>query len=97
MASVGVVYTARQLVSATALKLYVCAASLFGLAKLVWVARVWQNLSSVGWGDAFNFASYAFMHTHLPVQIALAAFVVAGVWFAADVLKSLSAPRYTFA
>ncbi len=43
MASVGVVYATRQLVSATALKLYVCALSLVGLAKLVWVHRVFEN------------------------------------------------------
>ncbi len=97
MASVGVIYSARQLASVTALKLYICVLSLIGLAKLVWVARVWENFSSAGWGNAFNFTSYAVLHTHLPVQIALAAFVVAGVWFAADILKSLTAPRYTFA
>ena len=43
MAGVGVVYAARQLTSATALKLYVCAASLYGLVQLVWVHRVFEN------------------------------------------------------
>lgn len=97
MASVGVIYSARQLVGATALKLYVCALSLYGIAKLVWVARVWENFSAVGWGNAFSFASSALLHTHLPVQLAFAVFVLAGVWFAVDIIRSLSAPRYTFA
>ncbi len=97
MAGVGAIYTARQLVSATALKLYVCVLSLYGIGRLVWVSRVWENLSHVGLQNAFNFALSAVTHTHLPVQIALAAFVVAGVWFVADLVKKATEPDLHFA
>ena len=93
MASVGVVYGVRQLVSATALKLYVCTLSLYGLGQLVWVSRVWENLAHVGAEGALQFATSALLHTHLPVQITLAAFVIAGVWFLADIARSLAQPR----
>ncbi|MBX4192318.1 hypothetical protein KW798_02410, partial [Candidatus Parcubacteria bacterium] len=48
MASVAAIYTVRQLFSRTALKLYVCAASLWGLGQLVWVSKVFENLSHAG-------------------------------------------------
>ncbi len=97
MASVGTIYTARQLVSATALKLYVCAISLYGIARLVWVSRVWDNLAQVGWGNALNFVSYAFMHTHLPVQIALVALIVAGIGLLVDLVRQATEPTLNFA
>ena len=71
MAGVGVVYTARQLVSATALKLYVCALSLYGIGRLVWVSHVFQNWANVGLQGSLEFVSAAIINTHLPVQIVL--------------------------
>ena len=97
MASVVVIYTARQLVSATALKLYVCAASLYGIAKLVWVSRVWENLAHVGVQNALHFALSAVLNTHLPVQIALAVFVVAGVSLFVDLVRKATEPTFRLA
>ena len=97
MASVGTIYTARQLVSATALKLYVCALALFGIGRLVWVARVWENLAHVGVQNSLQFALSAVMHTHLPVQIALTALVVAGISLVADIVRKATEPTYNFA
>jgi hypothetical protein len=87
MAAVGTAYVARQLVSATALKLYVCALSLFALARLVWVERVFENFSQVGLGHAARFLMEAVMNTNFVVQIALVVLVVAGVSLMRDLLR----------
>ena len=92
MASVGTIYAARQLVSATALKLYVCAASLLALWQLTWVHRVWENLVEVGWGNAAQFMLSAVLTTELWVQLALLALIFAGVSLVRDISR-LSAPR----
>jgi len=96
MASVGTVYVARQLISLTALKLYVCALALLGLWKLVWITRVYENLAHVGVGGAFNFMLAAVANTDFLVQITLVALVVAGLSLAREVVRTLSTPR-TFA
>ncbi len=88
MASVGTVYAVRQLFSATAIKLYICALSLYGLAQLVWVNRVWENLARVGWENAGEFLVAAVLNTELLVQLALAALVVGAVGFLRDVLRT---------
>lgn len=84
MASVGAIYIARQLTSTTALKLYVAVISLWGLARLVWVERVFENLSQAGVGGAFNLFLDAILTTDILVQLTLAALVVAGAWFIRD-------------
>ncbi len=93
MASVGVVYAARQLVSATALKLYVCALSLYGLARLVWVSRVWENLANVGWAHAGQFMLDAVLSTDFLVQFALVVLAVAGIGLIRDLLRSSASSR----
>ncbi len=97
MASVGAIYIARQLVSMTALKLYVCVLALYGLGRLVWVARVWENFSHVGVQNSVHFITSAILNTHLPVQIALAVFIVAGVSLLIDLAKTLATPQQRFA
>ena len=94
MASVGVVYATRQLISATALKLYVLGASLVALWQLTWVHKVFANWEHVGLMHTGEYLSYAVMHTHLATQVALAGAVAAGLWLAADATRSLLAtPR----
>ncbi|MSR70548.1 hypothetical protein EXS62_00705 [Candidatus Kaiserbacteria bacterium] len=88
MASVATVYTARQLVSSTALKLYVCALSLYGLVQLVWVHRVFDNMARVGLDGLGTFALSAVTHTSTLVQLTLAVFVVAGVSLFLDFVRS---------
>lgn len=87
MASVGVVYGARQLVSATALKLYVCVAALWGLGRLVWVERVFANWSNVGLDGAVQFALAAVLNAEVAVQLLFVALVVAGLWLVRDLLR----------
>lgn len=97
MASVGVVYGARQLVSATAIKLYVCALALYGLGRLVWVSRVFENLANVGWGQAAEFMLSAVMSTDLLVQVVLMVLAVAGISLIRDLVRSSGASNAAFA
>ncbi len=92
MASVGVIYAVRQLFSATALKLYVCVASLWGIGQLVWVSRVFENLSSAGLQGAVNFVLAAVLNTDLLVQLTLVVGVVAFISLAVDMTR-LSQPK----
>ena len=90
MGNVAVIYGGRQLVSATALKLYVLAAGLWALIQLTWVHKVFYNWERVGPSHSFQFFSYAFLHTQVAVQATLAVIAVAGLWFIADVTRSLT-------
>lgn len=92
MASVGTIYTARKLVSATALKLYVCVAAVFGLGALVWVERVFDNLAHVGLQGAAQFLLSAVLNTDFLVQLVLLALVVAGVSLLRDLARTSSTP-----
>jgi hypothetical protein len=96
MAGVGVVYAARQLVSTTALKLYVCVLSLYGIGRLVWVSHVFDNWSRVGLDGTFQFVTSAVLHTHLPVQIALLVLAIAAAGLIRD-LARLSTPSKALA
>ncbi len=99
MASVGVVYTTKALVSATALKVYGLVASVWAFGALVWVAHVEQNLGQVMQGGVLavgNFVLSAFAHTSTMVQVVtlVATFCVGSL--AVDVVRSMSAQsRYT--
>ncbi|MCC7500795.1 hypothetical protein IT396_03285 [Candidatus Nomurabacteria bacterium] len=93
MASVGTIYIARQLVSGTALRIYVCLIALGLLARLVWVERVVENFMQSGVGNAHNFIASAVLNTELPVQIAFAALVIAGAWVSRDLARLSYSPR----
>ena len=99
MASVAVVHTARRLVSATALKVYVLVVSLYTLGILVWVERVQENLLLVANNGVLavgNFVLYAAMHTSVAVQLVLAVATVALVSLAVDFVRTLSTRRLSF-
>ena len=100
MASVGVVYTARKLFAPAMLKAYVLVLSALALWRLVWVTRIEQNFFSVMHGGAVavgEYAIYAFLHTHLVVQITLAVAAVAFVMLVVDLARSVSTPRQNLA
>lgn len=97
MAGVGVIYAVRQLLSATALKLYVCAASLYGLVQLVWVHRVFENWTNVGLPGTAQFIASAVLNTHLPVQLALAVLMFAGVSLLRDLARGIAGSGRRFA
>jgi|SRR3989344_796038 len=93
MAGVGVVYAARQLTSATALKLYVCAASLYGLVQLVWVHRVFENWANVGLSGSLQFVAAAVLNTHTAVQLTLMVLLFAAASLLLDLVRPLTANR----
>lgn len=98
MASVGAIYAARRLASATALKLYALAASVYALGVLVWVSKIEENLLSIANGGVLavgNFVLYAAVHTSIAVQAVLLVAAIALVSLAADIVRSVSAGRAT--
>lgn len=97
MAGVGVIYAVRQLISATALKLYVCVASLYGLVQLVWVHRVFENWTNVGLQGTAQFVTSAVLNTHLPVQLTLLVLMFAGISLLLDLAGGIAASGRRFA
>lgn len=89
MASVGAIYLARRATSTFAFKCYALLASAVALWQLTWVSRVFENWANVGLSGTWNFLAYAVVHTHLPVQIALAIAAAAGISILADAIRSL--------
>lgn len=90
MASVGVIYTARSLVGPVALKLYVLALSLWSIARLVWVSKVFDNFSAVSKGGVESIATFslfAVTHTTLFVQLALIVAMGAVVGLCVDLVR----------
>lgn len=99
MASVGVVHTARRLVSWTALKVYALVASVYALGILVWVARVQENLLSAANNGVLalgNFVLVALAHTSVVVQAVLLVATVALVSLAVDLVRTLSSKQAAF-
>lgn len=91
MASVALIYAARTLLSATALKFYALLASVWGIGKLVWVSKVFENFFVVeksGIIAVGNFIISAFAHAHTGVQLFLAVAVIAVMLLAVDVLRA---------
>jgi len=97
MAGVEVVYAFRQLTGATALKLYVCALSLYGIGRLVWVSHVFENWANVGLQGSLQFAASAVLNTHLAVQMTLVVLMFAGVSLFLDFTRGVSASNRSFA
>ena len=93
MAGVVVIYAARQLVSATAFKLYVCAFSLYSLVQLVWVHRVFENWANVGLQGTAQFVTTAVLNTHVAVQLTLMVLVFAGFSLLLDFTRGISGTR----
>lgn len=91
MASVGVIHTARRMVSGTALKVYALVASVYALGILVWVSKVEENLLNVMNGGVLAVGNYilaALMHTELAVQMLLVVATLALVSLAIDLVRS---------
>lgn len=90
MASVGTIYLGRKLISATALKLYTLVVAAYALVQFTWVHKVFSNWAHVGLAGSWQFVTYAVLHTHLPVQIALVVLAVAGISLVRDMARSLT-------
>ena len=97
MASVGVIYTARQALSATALKLYVALGASVALWQLTWVHRVFENWANVGLSGSAQFLAHAVANPQFSVQLTLLVLAVAGAALAWDFARTLSRPQVRFA
>src|SRR3989344_8294608 len=96
MASVGVIYVVRQIVSATALKIYALVASVWALGALVWVARIEQNFAEALRGGFTHVSSYLFaavFNTTVFVQAVILLVAVVALSLAIDFVKSSVRPR----
>ena len=99
MASVGVVHTARRLVSLTALKVYALVASVYALGILVWVARVQENLLQVLDGGVLavgNFVLYAVAHTSVAIQAVLLVATIALLSLVVDLVRTLTSRQAAY-
>lgn len=99
MGRVAVIYTARTLLSRTALSLYVLAGSAWAFGTLVWVARVQENFLTAlqgGFSNTLNFLLVAISNTTLLVQLVLVVATVALVLFAKEVLKTATTRHPAF-
>jgi hypothetical protein len=95
MASVAVIYAARKASGPTALKLYTLMLSIWGIGKLVWVSKVFENFLVAGKSGMTALSNYllvALEHAHISVQLTLAVFIIAGVWLLLDLARA-AAPR----
>ncbi|MDO8517679.1 MAG: hypothetical protein Q7S26_00085 [bacterium] len=93
MASVAVVYTARQLLSRRALEIYALAASALALWQLVWVHKVFENFVAIEKNGLDAVTTYLFVavtQTHLAVQLTLVVATVAFIFLIVDTVRSAS-------
>jgi hypothetical protein len=90
MANVALIYTMRRLLGPTALKLYVCVLCLWGVASLVWVAKVFENLAHVGAAGSLQFVIAAVLNTDVLVQLTLLVGALAAASLLLDLFRSFS-------
>lgn len=96
MASVGVVYAARQLKSRIALESYALVAAGLALWQLTWVHHVVANFFAVergGLGAILRYLVVAVEHTHALTQLTLLVAAVAGVALVVDAIRTLARPH----
>ncbi len=99
MASVLAIFIARKLVGRTALKCYALALSFWGIGRLVWVGKVFENFlvaSNTGLEGVSHFLLSALEHAHLGVQLSLVVVVLAGISLVLDLARA-AAPCARFA
>lgn len=95
MASVALIYAARTLLGPVALKFYVLLASVWGIGRLVWVSKVFENLAVAeksGLTAVGNFALAAIEHASTSVLLVLVVAAVAACLLLFDVVRA-AAPR----
>jgi hypothetical protein len=96
MASVALIYAARVLFGATALKLYVLLFAVWGIGKLVWVSKIVENLSTVeksGLASVGNFVLAALEHASTSVQLVLLVALVAAFSLVFDAVRAGATAR----
>jgi hypothetical protein len=92
MASVGVIYAGRKLMSRIAVELYMLVVAAIALWQFTWVHKIVANFAVVergGLGSIARYLSYAFLHTHVATQLALVVAAAAGIAFCIDAVRSM--------
>ena len=89
MRRVYIVYALRKMLSRTAFKLYASLVLLFGIARLLHVRAIGENISEVGFAGLYNFAFYSIMNTELAVQFLMFGVAAFGVWVMRDAVKNI--------
>lgn len=80
----------RRALSPFALKSYAALALLWGVGRVVWVARVIENAPGLTRPfDNIHFFTSAFAHTHLIVQVLVLGVTVFCLWL----MRDLTSPR----
>lgn len=88
------IYFFRPLFSRGAAAFLVLGASLFILAREVWVAKVIQNMPSpTHTGAVLRFFEAAFLNTGFLVQAVVVISIGAGIWLARECARSLFPAR----
>lgn len=91
MAAVFMIRATRMAKSPTALKVYAIVLSVWGISRLVWVGKVFENFAianRAGIDATLNYILAAIEHTHLGVQVMLLVFAFAFVSLLADTLRA---------
>lgn len=94
MASVVLIYAARQLISGVALKAYGILAAFIATASLVSIGDVVQNFLSVGFSGAGEFIVAALVHTATPVQFMSFAMVLLAALLVRDIVGTGRTRRF---
>ncbi|HWB33974.1 MAG TPA: hypothetical protein VG753_01465 [Candidatus Paceibacterota bacterium] len=100
MGTVGAIYIARSLVSATALRMYALLVSLAGIIAFASVPHVVLNFLTVahsGPGGVALFVLYAVLGTTIVVQLALAVGATAAVSLLVSFVRTSAARRTALA
>ncbi|MES2225397.1 MAG: hypothetical protein V4480_01130 [Patescibacteria group bacterium] len=97
MRRVHAVHTMRLAASIT-LPLLVLVASLYGIGREVWVARVFANMPSLADVSAvISFFASAFASTHLAVQLLILLSIAATFWVLREIYHVLQFPHHRYA
>jgi hypothetical protein len=91
MRRVYLVYALRLMLRPMTLKLFALGAGSIGIVSLVSLSNVFANMAALGSAAGVSqFILYAVTHTEIPVQLSLAAIVLALIWLARDLARRVS-------
>jgi hypothetical protein len=91
MANVAVIRAARVLTSMPALKIYALILSVWGIGRLVWVSKVFENFFAVwqnGFGSALEYLLVAIRHAEFGVQGLLLVSAIAAISLFVDATRT---------
>ena len=90
MSVVAAIYAWRLATSFTALRIYLCVASVWAIGQLVWVTKIFENVSHVGLSNFPQFMLGAVLNTEFLVQVTVLAVLLTVASLLFDVFRSSS-------